>query len=100
MVGGTWIKLGIFSVSRSVQRRDTEMTFSDEIWQHIKKDANKWADSERPMPSADDCLEHIRQLLETTMPRYSWISAEARAFYANEFVSMIAIRRAQRTGRG
>lgn len=71
--------------------------FSEAIWQRIKKDADKWANSDRAMPSPNECLEHIRHLVEVTMPRYSWIGVEARGFYGREFLSMIAAKRAQRT---
>lgn len=63
------------------------------IWQRMKEDAVGWAESGRPLPTVEESLERIGRIANVVLPDCWILPADACKFYADEFHSMVNVKR-------
>lgn len=69
------------------------MNINDRIWEKMKETAIEWAASDRPLPSAEECIEQVGTIAKAVLSEHSSLRDEARMFYAGELLAMIRMRR-------
>jgi hypothetical protein len=69
------------------------LNLNDAVWQRLKKDAIKWAESDRPLPTAEESFEQVDGITRAVLPAYWNFPTDAHTFYADEFQSMVVMRR-------
>lgn len=63
------------------------------LWQQLKADAVKWADSDRPLPTREQCVQQVGNSATVALPQHFALPEYARSFYADEFYGMVRMRR-------
>lgn len=68
---------------------------NDAIWQWMKEDAGRWAESDRPLPTDEEGLERVGRIANAVLPEDVSLPVDAHRFYADEFCTMVTVKRAR-----
>ena len=62
----------------------------------MKEDAVRWAESNRPLPTGEESLERVGRIANAVLSDDMTLPLDAHKFYANEFYSMVSVKRERR----